>query len=128
MYSVTSSTACTMQSTVPSAASTGELTTLQNRSSNPPPAASGRGMSYFCTDMVSRVRWRSTRVSEALRLRAPSVAGSSGLSGKTSNKGRPTMSSRCVKVARRYASLAATMTRSGSTTRYAPGRDSKSIR
>ena len=128
MYSVTSSTACTMDDTEPSGARTGELETLQKRSSKPPPRRSGRGMSYFCTDIESPVRSRSTRMSDALRLRAPSVAGSSGLSGKTSKSGRPTRPERSVRVAARYESLTATMTRLRSMTRYFSGSASKSAR
>ena len=44
---------------------------------------------------------RSTRAREAPRLHAPSVAGSSGLSGKTSKMPRPTTAVRAVRVASR---------------------------
>ncbi len=51
----------------------------------------------------------------------PSELGSPGLSGKASNTGRPTRSARALIVTVRYASLASTMTRSGSSTTNAVG-------
>jgi hypothetical protein len=57
------------------------------------------------------------RRSDAVRLATPVAWGSSGLSGKTSNKGRPTIPSRVVIVARRYASETPTIWRSGERTR-----------
>ena len=74
-------------------------------------------MSYFCTAMVSAVRLRSTLCSEAWRLRTPLAAGSSGLSGKISNSSRPRIALRLVIVACAYASLTATMVRSGVNTK-----------
>lgn len=56
------------------------------------------------------------------------ASGSSGLSGNTSKIPRPRISSRCVIVACKYASLTAVMIRSGVRTRYRPGLDSNSAR
>jgi hypothetical protein len=66
-------------------------------------------MSYFCTAIVSGLLSSRTRSSDARKLLTPVAAGSSGLSGKTSKMPRPTISSRFVMVAARYASLTATM-------------------
>ena len=74
---------------------------------------SGPRMSYFCTAIVSAARVASTRSSDARRLLVPVAAGSSGLSGKTSNSPRPSVSSRVVCVARRRASVAATIVKRG---------------
>ena len=63
--------------------------------------AGGRRMSYFCTGMESAVRLRRTRSREALRFRTPSALGSPGLSGNTSKRSRPRISSRLVMVAER---------------------------
>ena len=71
MYSVTSSTACTMQAREPSAASDGRVGHGPEALLEATAGTGGSGMSYFCTDMASRVRWRRTRVNEALRLRVP---------------------------------------------------------
>src|SRR5206468_10563309 len=87
------------------------------RHANAPPSDSGRRMSCFWTGMVSGTRFANTRSSEALRFRTPVACGSSGLSGKTSKRPRPRTSSRFVIVARRYASLAATIFRSALSTR-----------
>jgi len=73
----------------PTGSGTGEFIGLQYRSSKPPPSASGRRMSYFCTAIVSGTLSRSTRSSEARRLLTPVAAGSSGLSGKISKRPRP---------------------------------------
>src|SRR5436305_8400192 len=59
--------------------------------------------------MTSAVRLVFTRSSEARKLRTPSAAGSFGSSGNTSNSFRPMMSERSVIVARKYASLTATI-------------------
>ncbi len=97
--SLTSSTRWIRKAIEPSAASTGLLTGLQKRSSNPPPSSGGRRMSYFCTGIASARRSPTARSSEARRLRAPLAAGSPGLSGNTSNRPRPRMASREVIVA-----------------------------
>jgi hypothetical protein len=88
-----------MNATLPAASSTGEFTGLQKRSSKPPPCASGRRTSYFCTAIASGAPVATTRTSEARRLLTPVAAGSSGLSGKTSKMPRPTIVVRAVIVA-----------------------------
>ena len=85
-------------------------------------------MSYFCTAMVSAARRSRTRSRDARRLRTPVGAGSFGLSGKTSNSPRPTMSSRLVIVACRYASFTPAIIRSGVRIRNGPGAASSSRR
>jgi hypothetical protein len=109
---------------LPSGRRTGELRGLQYLTSNPPPSDSGRRMSYFCTAMVSGTRSRRTRPSETPRFPTPVASGSAGLSGKTSKIPLPKISSRLVIVARRYSSVAATMVKSGSSTRYKSEADS----
>ena len=54
--SVTSSARWMMYATAPPGPSTGEFTALQYRSSNPPPAPTGRRMSCRCTGMASATR------------------------------------------------------------------------
>ena len=95
---------------------------VHHRSSNPPPAAVGRRISDCCTAIWSGRRLATTRSIEARRVLTPLAAGSSGLSGKTSNNPRPRMASRSVIVARRYASLTATIVnRGGRSTRNGAG-------
>jgi alkanesulfonate monooxygenase SsuD/methylene tetrahydromethanopterin reductase-like flavin-dependent oxidoreductase (luciferase family) len=55
--------------------------------------------SYRCKGSASVVRVRTTVSSDRRRFTTPSGCGSSGLSGKTSNNGRPTTASRSMKVA-----------------------------
>jgi hypothetical protein len=78
--------------------------------------------------MASGARFWSTLARDALRFETPVAVGSSGLSGKTSNRWRPRISSRLVMVACRYASLAATIVKVGVNTRYNPGADSNRAR
>jgi hypothetical protein len=77
--------------------------------------------------IVSGARDVSTRSSDARRLRTPSASGSSGLSGNTSNSGRPIIWARVVSVAARYASVAAKIVRSGASTIIGFGAASNSI-
>src|SRR3954471_8950442 len=85
-------------------------------------------MSYFCTAIVCGAPVSSTVFSEARRLLTPSACGSSGLSGKTSKSPRPTISSRRVSVASRYAPVTPTMRNSRSSTSMGTGACSNSAR
>jgi hypothetical protein len=88
-----------MYLTRPSGANTGVFTGLQYRTSKPPPADSGRRMSYFCTAMVSATRACSTRCSDAAKFACPLACASEGLSGNMSKIPRPRIRSREVIVA-----------------------------
>jgi hypothetical protein len=70
-------------------------------------------MLYFCTAIVSGGLVAMMRSKEARRLRVPAAAGSSGLSGRTSNSPRPMIASRVVWVAASLESVAATMVNLG---------------
>src|SRR5262249_43729827 len=88
-------------------------------------------MSYFCTAMVSGARVARTRSKDARRFRVPVAAGSSGLSGNSSNRPRPRVCSSVVCVASRRARVAATMVylgASGNSTSSTSGDCSKSSR
>lgn len=83
-------------------------------------------MSYFWTGIVSGARVEITRSKWAFTLATPSALRSLGLSGNLSNVGRPTIA-RYVFVALRYASVTATIVRSGLRTRQRVGLRSKSL-
>lgn len=94
--SVTSSTRCTIKSIRPSEPNTGAFTGDQYRSSKPPPSRDGRRIAYFCTAIVSGRPPARTRLRDERRFAVPVAPGSSGLSGKISKSGRPTIASRSV--------------------------------